>query len=105
MTQPSAPDGSTTEQAGSDPSARRGFVTAVVGAAAGVAGMAHSPAHAHAGSGHDDALAALDKQAAKPTSLASPVRVTYLGGPSYLLEIGRFRIISLCSPSLCTKYQ
>lgn len=94
MTNPSAPDRSTTEQAGSDPSDRRSFVTAVVGAAAGVVALAHTSADAHAGSGQGDALAALDKQAAKPTSLASPVRVTYLGGPTYLLEIGRFRIIS-----------
>lgn len=92
MTHPSVPDGSTTEQAGAGPSDRRGFVTAVVGAAASVAAMAHSPAHA--GPAEGDALAALDKQAAKPRNLASPVRVTYLGGPTYLLEVGRFRIIS-----------
>ena len=94
MTQPSASDGSTTEQAGSEPSDRRGFVAAVVGAAAGMAALAHKSADARTGSGQGDALAALDKQAAKPTSLVSPVRVTYLGGPTYLLEIGRFRIIS-----------
>ena len=95
MTQPSASDGSTTEQAGSEPSDRRGFVAAVVGAAAGMAALAHTSADARTGSGQGDALAALDKQAAKPTSLVSPVRVTYLGGPTYLLEIGRVRIISV----------
>jgi L-ascorbate metabolism protein UlaG (beta-lactamase superfamily) len=94
MTQPSAPDGSSTQHAGSGAIDRRGFVTAVVGAAAGAAAMAHSAAQAGTGSAEADALAALDQQAAKPTSLASPVRVTYLGGPTYLLEIGRFRIIS-----------
>lgn len=94
MTQPSAPDGPSTEQAGAGPSDRRGFVNAVIGAAAGVAAMVHAPAQANAGPTEADALAALDKQASKPTNLTSPVRVTYLGGPTYLLEVGRFRIIS-----------
>lgn len=40
------------------------------------------------------ALDMLDKMAVKPTSLAMSPRVTYLGGPTYLLEIGHFRIIS-----------
>lgn len=39
-------------------------------------------------------LAALDEMAARPTSLTDPVRVTYLGGPTYLIEVGNFRIIS-----------
>jgi L-ascorbate metabolism protein UlaG (beta-lactamase superfamily) len=36
----------------------------------------------------------LDKMAVKPTSLAMQPRLTYLGGPTYLIEIGHFRIIS-----------
>ena len=39
-------------------------------------------------------LAALDKMAKRPTSLSMMPRLTYLGGPTYLIEIGRFRIIS-----------
>ena len=36
----------------------------------------------------------LDKMATRPTSLAMAPRLTYLGGPTYLIEIGQFRIIS-----------
>lgn len=39
-------------------------------------------------------LAELDKMAIKPSNLAMAPRVTYLGGPTYLLEIGKFRILS-----------
>jgi L-ascorbate metabolism protein UlaG (beta-lactamase superfamily) len=36
----------------------------------------------------------LDTMAVKPTTLAMQPRLTYLGGPTYLIEIGHFRIIS-----------
>ena len=39
-------------------------------------------------------LAALDEMAVKPTALVMAPRVTYLGGPTYLIEIGRFRIVT-----------
>lgn len=39
-------------------------------------------------------LAALDKMATRPTTLTMAPRVTYLGGPTYLIEIGRFRIVT-----------
>lgn len=39
-------------------------------------------------------LAALDQMAIKPTTLAMSPRITYLGGPTYLIEIGQFRIIT-----------
>ena len=39
-------------------------------------------------------LTALDTMASKPTSLTMAPRVTYLGGPTYLIEIGRFRIVT-----------
>ncbi len=39
-------------------------------------------------------LAALDEMAVKPTTLVMAPRVTYLGGPTYLIEIGRFRIVT-----------
>lgn len=41
-----------------------------------------------------DELAALDAMAAKPTNLSMPVRLTYLGGPTYLLEIGSLRLVT-----------
>lgn len=39
-------------------------------------------------------LAALDTMATKPTDLTMPLRLTYLGGPTYLIEIGSFRIVT-----------
>lgn len=92
MTQSSTPKPASAEQTPAGHADRRGFVSSIVGAAAGVAAL--SSAQAHGSHDDGDALAALDKQAAKPRNLSSPVRVTYLGGPTYLLEIGRFRIIS-----------
>lgn len=41
-----------------------------------------------------DLVAMLDKMAAKPTHLKNMPRLVYLGGPTYLIEIGNFRIIS-----------
>lgn len=35
-----------------------------------------------------DELAALDAMAVKPTSLSMPIRLTYLGGPTYLWKSG-----------------
>lgn len=43
---------------------------------------------------HADELAALDSMATKPDKLAMPLRLTYLGGPTYLIEIGQFRIVT-----------
>lgn len=39
-------------------------------------------------------LDALDRMATRPTRLAMAPRLTYLGGPTYMIEIGHFRIIS-----------
>lgn len=39
-------------------------------------------------------LAALDAMAVKPTNLSMPLRLTYLGGPTYLIEAGQFRIVT-----------
>ena len=39
-------------------------------------------------------LAALDAMAAKPTDITMPLRLTYLGGPTYLIEIGSFRLVT-----------
>lgn len=43
---------------------------------------------------HTDELAALDLMATRPSNLKMPLRLTYLGGPTYLIEIGRFRIVT-----------
>lgn len=55
-----------------------------------------TPAGASAGEAGGEApeLTALDTMATKPTSLTMAPRVTYLGGPTYLIEIGRFRIVT-----------
>jgi L-ascorbate metabolism protein UlaG (beta-lactamase superfamily) len=71
---------------------RRSALAAIVGAAAAAGGLAHS-AIAAAKSGATD-LSKLDEMATKPTSLEMAPRLTYLGGPTYLIEIGQFRIIS-----------
>ncbi len=42
---------------------------------------------------HDE-LTALDAMATRPTHLAMPLRLTYLGGPTYLIEVGSFRIVT-----------
>lgn len=39
-------------------------------------------------------LEELDRMAERPRDLTMPARLTYLGGPTYLIEIGNFRIIS-----------
>ena len=39
-------------------------------------------------------LAEMDTMAVKPKDLTMMPRLTYLGGPTYLIEIGKFRIIS-----------
>ena len=77
------------------PSSRREAIKAVVGAAVGVGGLTQlsAPADASARRG-STSLAMLDEMAVKPTSLEGSPRITYLGGPTYLIEIGRFRIIS-----------
>lgn len=77
---------------------RRTVIGAIVGAAAMVGGL--KELSATTGSARTDAAAgtaeldALDRMAVKPTSLAMQPRLTYLGGPTYLIEIGRFRIIT-----------
>lgn len=42
----------------------------------------------------NEGLDALDTMATRPTRLAMAPRLTYLGGPTYMIEIGHFRIIS-----------
>jgi L-ascorbate metabolism protein UlaG (beta-lactamase superfamily) len=67
----------------------------VLGALAGGAAMLAQPGlSAAAASGEAPELAALDKMATRPATLAMAPRVTYLGGPTYLVEIGRFRIVT-----------
>ena len=74
---------------------RRDAIKAVVGAAVAVGGLTQLPTPVNASSRRGStSLEMLDKMAAKPTSLAASPRITYLGGPTYLIEIGRFRIIS-----------
>lgn len=93
MKKPLNPLHATPSKVDEQPSNRRGALGAMVGAAAaGVAGMAGLSAHA--APSVTDELAALDTMATKPKDMSSPIRVTYLGGPTYLLEIGNFRIIS-----------
>ena len=62
--------------------------------ATGAAMLSQVGLDAAAGAGELPELAALDQMAAKPTSLSMSPRVTYLGGPTYLIEIGRFRIVT-----------
>ena len=64
-----------------------GVATAAIGLTASCSTAADAPAHG-------GSLAVLDTMAVKPTSLSMMPRLTYLGGPTYLIEIGRFRIIS-----------
>ena len=73
---------------------RRDAIKAVLGTAAAV-GLTQLPTSAIASSaGGSTKLEKLDDMAAKPSSLDMPPRLTYLGGPTYLIEIGSFRIIS-----------
>ncbi len=62
--------------------------------ATGAAMLAQTDLSAGAAGGEGPELAALDQMAIKPTTLAMAPRVTYLGGPTYLIEIGRFRIVT-----------
>lgn len=39
-------------------------------------------------------LEALDRMAVRPTNLDMRPRVTYLGGPTFLIEVGQFRLIT-----------
>jgi len=75
---------------------RRNALKTIAGAAAAVGGLAQlsSPSANAAGRFDTTSLDLLDKMATKPTSLAMQPRITYLGGPTYLIEIGQFRIIS-----------
>ena len=75
---------------------RPNALQAIVGAVAAVGDMTQLSAAstlAKTPVGTTD-LDILDKMAVKPTSLAMQPRLTYLGGPTYLIEIGHFRIIS-----------
>jgi hypothetical protein len=65
---------------------RRAALSALATSAAMLTQTGPSAAEA---SGEAPELAALDKMASKPTSLTMAPRVTYLGGPTYLIEIGR----------------
>ena len=68
---------------------------AVLGAAAaGAAALPLAGLGAAEAGGDASELAALDLMAIKPTSLTMAPRVTYLGGPTYLIEIGKFRIVT-----------
>jgi len=75
---------------------RRNALLTIAGAATAVGGLAQlsSPSANAAGRSNTASLDLLDKMATKPTSLAMQPRITYLGGPTYLIEIGQFRIIS-----------
>ena len=75
---------------------RRGALSAVFGAAAAAGALAQlTPASAiEAAKSGSTSLSELDKMAIKPTSMDMAPRLTYLGGPTYLIEIGQFRIIS-----------
>ena len=77
---------------------RRAAIGAIVGAAAMIGGLrelsaATGSARADGPAGTPE-LDALDRMAVKPTNLAMQPRLTYLGGPTYLIEIGRFRILT-----------
>lgn len=75
------------------PLSRRDALTGagVVAAAIGLTTSAEAVAKPRTAGGQ---LAALDGMATKPANLSMMPRLTYLGGPTYLIEIGRFRIIS-----------
>jgi L-ascorbate metabolism protein UlaG (beta-lactamase superfamily) len=75
---------------------RRNALITIAGAATAVGGLAQLSSQSANAAGRSDtaSLDLLDKMATKPTSLAMQPRITYLGGPTYLLEIGQFRIIS-----------
>lgn len=96
MKSPTPPtESASTAEAAAQPG-RRNALQAIVGAVAAVGGMTPLSAKtastgAPAGATH---LAMLDKMAVKPKSMAMQPRLTYLGGPTYLIEIGQFRIIS-----------
>lgn len=94
MKDPTSPDDpSSTDKTGVLMSRRSAFGT-ITGAALAIGALTQlNPSVAH-GAGRSNALDALDKMAVKPTNLAMQPRITYLGGPTYLIEIGRFRIIS-----------
>lgn len=75
---------------------RRGAIGAIVGAvaavgAAGSLSASHRPEAAVSGTPELDAL---DRLTVKPTNISMQPRVTYLGGPTFLIEIGRFRLIT-----------
>lgn len=72
---------------------RRGALGTIAGGVAAVGALASLPATSSS-AGENAELEALDAMAVKPTNLSMQPRVTYLGGPTYLIEIGRFRIIS-----------
>ena len=77
---------------------RRGAIGAIVGAlaAVGAAGsLSASPRpEAMAAETGTPELDALDRLTVKPTNLSMQPRVTYLGGPTFLIEIGRFRLVT-----------
>ncbi len=75
-----------------DKMSRRGAIGLMAGAAAGI--LAAETISAAAETVEINELSDLDRMAAKPDTLAMSPRVTYLGGPTYLIEIGKFRILS-----------
>lgn len=95
MNENDSPEGATSPADEAGRPTRRAAIAALVGAtaAAGLTQLSTASAAAAPTSGADH-LKMLDKMAVKPTSLAMAPRLTYLGGPTYLIEIGNFRIIS-----------
>lgn len=73
---------------------RRTALQAFLGAAAALGTLTQLSTASAADTAGTESLAMLDKMAVKPTKLSMRPRLTYLGGPTYLIEIGRFRIIS-----------
>lgn len=72
---------------------RRKAIGTLIGGAAVTLAVTSLPAFGNETIEIND-LAELDKMAVKPNNLAMMPRVTYLGGPTYLIEIGNFRILS-----------
>jgi L-ascorbate metabolism protein UlaG (beta-lactamase superfamily) len=98
MNEKNLPEASVSADATTGHPNRRDAMKSIAGVAVAVVGLTHLSSALSAGAAGSPAsgssLAALDKMAVKPTSLSMMPRLTYLGGPTYLIEIGNFRIIS-----------
>ncbi len=91
MTSPSTTPGAPNDSSVAN---RRDFLKATLAASATLAGTAIASAETGGDSLATPELLALDQMATKPSTLAMSPRVTYLGGPTYLIEIGQFRIVT-----------